>query len=74
MTYSYSSNFKAFIEGLVQQKNAVGYKYERAEYYLWTFDRFCMAKFPDETILSHDEFLISLRKKSFMRSSQHLTD
>lgn len=52
MTYSYSSNFKAFIEGLVQQKNAVGFKYESAEYYLWTFDRFCMAKFPDETILS----------------------
>jgi integrase/recombinase XerD len=52
MTYSYSSNFKAFIEGLVQQKNAVGFKYESAEYYLWSFDRFCMAKFPKETILS----------------------
>jgi len=126
MKYSYSSNFKAFIEGLVQQKNAVGFKYESAEYYLWTFDRFCMAKFPDETILSRhlvmqwaerkqtegvgtrkirlayirelakymiglgiDDayviperweekprggFLISSQKKSFKRSSQHLTD
>jgi len=52
MIYSYFSNFKAFIEGLVQQKNAVGFKYESAEYYLRAFDRFCMAKFPDETILS----------------------
>ena len=52
MTYSYSSNFKPFIEGLVQQKNAVGFKYKSAEYYLWIFDRFCKAKFPDETILS----------------------
>ena len=52
MTYSYSGNFKTFIEGLVQQKNAVGFKYESAEYYLWTFDRFCREQFPDETILS----------------------
>lgn len=52
MKYSYSSNFKSFIEGLVQQKNTVGFKYENAEYYLRTFDRFCMTKFPNETILS----------------------
>jgi integrase len=52
MKYNYSSNFKAFIEGLVQQKNTVGFKYENAEYYLRTFDRFCMTKFPNETILS----------------------
>ena len=52
MKYSYSSNFKPFIEGLVQQKNAVGINYESAEYYLSNFDRFCRDQFPDETILS----------------------
>jgi len=52
MTYSYSSNFKPFIEGLVKQKNAVGFTYERAEYYLSKFDHFCRDQFPDETILS----------------------
>ncbi len=47
MKYSYSSNFKPFIEGLVQQKNAVGFKYESAEYYLSNFDHFCRDQFPN---------------------------
>ena len=57
MKYSYSSNFKPFIEGLVQQKNAVGFKYESAEYYLWTFDHLCREQFPDETILSRHRLM-----------------
>ena len=71
MTYSYSSNFKAFIEGLVQQKNAVGINYESAEYYLLNFDRFCREQFPDETILSRHVVMQWAERKSTEASATH---
>ncbi len=53
MTYSYSSNFKPFIEGLVQQKKSIGIKYEgTAEYYLHKFDSFCIEHFCKEYSLT----------------------
>ena len=71
MTYSYSSNFKPFIEGLVQQKNAVGINYESAEYYLSNFDRFCRDQFPDETILSRHFVMQWAERKPTEASTTH---
>ncbi len=71
MKYSYSSNFKPFIEGLVQQKNAIGINYESAEYYLSNFDRFCRDQFPDETILSRHIVMQWAERKPTEASNTH---
>lgn len=50
----YSSAFAPFIEGLIVQKRAMGYKYMTEVGLLRRFDAFCLERFPDETSLTRD--------------------
>ena len=54
MKYAYSGNFKTYIEGLIEQKNSIGYPYDSSARILKTFDVFCMHEYPDETILTQE--------------------
>ena len=42
MSQNYRSVFALYLSGLVATKQATGYKYETAEYYLHHFDRYCL--------------------------------
>ena len=42
MKYSMGSNLACYITQLIQQKRAIGFKYESQEYELWRFDKFCI--------------------------------
>ncbi len=52
MKYSYYGNFKMFIEGLVKQKQSLGYPYESSGRILRMFDEYCLEHFPDEHTLT----------------------
>ena len=52
MKYAFSGNFKLYIEGLIEQKNSIGYPYDSSARILKTFDVFCIQNYPDEKILS----------------------
>ena len=54
MKYAYSGNFKPYIEGLIEQKNSIGYPYDSSARILRMFDVFCMTNYPDETILTQE--------------------
>jgi len=54
MKYVYSGNFKFYIEGLIEQKNSIGYPYDSSSRILKTFDIFCIHNYPDETILTQE--------------------
>jgi hypothetical protein len=54
MKYAYSSNFKTYIEGLMEQKNSIGFPYNSSARILKTFDNFCIHNYPDETILTQE--------------------
>jgi integrase/recombinase XerD len=47
-----SSHFKPYIEGLIEQKNAIGHPYQTSGRILKAFDAFCLAHYPDETRLT----------------------
>lgn len=49
-----SGNFKHYIEGLVEQKKAIGYSYDTPARILKTFSVFCMDHYPDETVLTQE--------------------
>jgi len=49
---SFSSHFKPYIEGLIEQKNAIGYPYQTSCQILKAFDVFCQANYPDEIRLT----------------------
>jgi len=48
MNYEFRSNFKPYIEGLISQKRAFGFKYISEEMMLATFDRFCITHYKAE--------------------------
>ena len=52
MSYKLSSNFKPYIEGLIEQKQAVGYPYDTSSRILKDFDRFCSKHHPTATVLT----------------------
>ena len=54
MSYSYYSNFKEFIEGLIKQKKSLGYPYKNSGGILCMFDKYCMKQFPEEKNLTSD--------------------
>lgn len=54
MKYAYSGNFKTYIEGLIEQKNSIGYPYDPSARILRMFDVFCMTNYPDETKLTQE--------------------
>lgn len=53
-SYSYSSFFKPFIEGIIEQKRAIGYPYDSSARILRVFDKFCVRDYPDATSLTRD--------------------
>lgn len=46
MTHPMKSGLAYYIIGTVEQKRALGYKYESQEYQLWRFDQFCIQNYP----------------------------
>ncbi|MDN5810995.1 MAG: tyrosine-type recombinase/integrase, partial [Tetragenococcus koreensis] len=50
----YYSNFKIYIEGMVEQKQSLGYPYVTSERILRSFDEYCMTYFPNEYTLTSD--------------------
>jgi len=49
-----SGNFKPYIEGLIEQKRAIGYPYNTSAQKLKAFSVFCMNNYPNETILTKE--------------------
>jgi len=54
MKYSYESDIRAHIIGLIRQKRADGYSYTTEEYHLKKLDEFYLAFFPGETSVTRD--------------------
>ncbi|MEN6320745.1 MAG: tyrosine-type recombinase/integrase [Syntrophaceae bacterium] len=54
MSYSYFGNFKAYIEGLIEQKQLLGYPYQTSSRILRDFDSYCIQRFPDESTITRD--------------------
>lgn len=52
MKLKLESHFAPYIEGLIVQKQALGYPYESSSRSLYSFDCFCKANYPDETVLT----------------------
>lgn len=50
----FSGNFKSSIEGLVRQKQIVGFPYVTSQYKLKAFDTFCQEHYPQETQLTRE--------------------
>lgn len=51
---NFKSHFKPYIEKLISQKIAFGYKYETAIQILLRFDLFCFEKYPEEAKLTKE--------------------
>jgi len=54
MNTSPSEHFKPYIEGLIEQKKAIGYPYDTSARILKTFAEFCAESYPDIEILSQE--------------------
>ncbi|TVY07202.1 tyrosine-type recombinase/integrase [Paenibacillus cremeus] len=63
MIYRFQSGFKSYIEGVIEQKRAVGYSYESQAYILWCFDRFCLEYCPQEKVLTKEVALHWAKRK-----------
>ena len=50
----YTSAFAPYIIGLIDQKRALGYKYDSEAALLRRFDAFCLERHPDETVLNRE--------------------
>jgi integrase len=59
----YSSAFAAYISGMIEQKRALGYKYESQTSMLKRFDQFCLERYPNETTLSREIMLAWAQKR-----------
>jgi integrase/recombinase XerD len=47
-------HFKPYIDGLIEQKRAIGYPYETSARILKAFDAFCMTYYHDEIMLTKE--------------------
>ena len=54
MSYSYRGHFKVYIEGLIEQKQLLGYPYHSSSRILQQFDSYCITLFPDELTITRD--------------------
>jgi len=54
MSYIYSSKLKSYIEGLIEQKNAVGCPYRTCARILKIFDIFCNRYYPNEALMTRE--------------------
>ena len=53
----YTSEFAPYITGLIEEKRALGYKYDSQPNILRRFDSFCSERYPNETVLSREIML-----------------
>ena len=67
MSYFYFGNFSQYIEGLIEQKQSLGYPYQSSGRILRQFDEYCMEHYPNEHTLIRD---IALGWAS-LRESEH---
>ena len=67
MSYFYFGNFSQYIEGLIEQKQSLGYPYQSSGRILRQFDEYCMEHYPNEHTLIRD---IALGLAS-LRESEH---
>lgn len=63
ITADFQSKLAPFMDGLVESKRALGYKYETQVYSLKQFDEFCMENFPNETTVTQEMLDIWALKK-----------
>ena len=49
-----SGHFNPYIEGLIEQKRAIGYPYKTSARILKAFDAFCRTDYPDEVVLTKE--------------------
>jgi integrase/recombinase XerD len=49
-----SGHFKSYIEGLIEQKRAIGHPYDEPARVLKAFSIFCMNNYPNETVLTRE--------------------
>jgi len=63
MSYQLFSHFQPYIEGLIEQKQAVGYPYDTSARILKGFDRFCSSHYPTSTSLTAEIALCWAAKK-----------
>lgn len=54
MSYSYNGNLKGYIEGLIEQKQLLGYPYHSSARILHQFDLYCRERFPDELTVTRE--------------------
>lgn len=54
MKYPYNGNFKVYMDGLVEQKQSIGYPYVSSGRILRMFDEYCIKHFPNEHTLTSD--------------------
>ena len=54
MSTSPSTHFKPYIEGLIEQKRAIGYPYDASARILKGFSNFCIENYPDKEILTQE--------------------
>jgi integrase len=54
MRYTYVSAFAPYIAGLIQQKQADGYKYASEEWHLKKLDEFCVSRFPALDVITRE--------------------
>ena len=54
MTYLYESRFSERIQDFIAQKHALGYSYNDSAKTMDNFDKFCLERFPFDTVLSKE--------------------
>jgi integrase/recombinase XerD len=54
MNYPYYGNFRIYLEGLVEQKQSLGYPYVSSGRILRMFDEYCIKHFPNKHTLTSD--------------------
>lgn len=65
MSEIFNSKLAPYMTGLVEQKRALGYKYNEQVKLLRRFDAFCLEQFPDESTITRDMLDIWGVKKSY---------
>lgn len=54
MKLKFESPFAPYIEGLIKQKQALGFTYQGSSRLLYSFDGFCKSNYPNETTLTKE--------------------
>lgn len=69
----YKGPFKDHLQGFIELKRAVGYKYDTVEDHLRRFDRFTIKKYPDATVLTKEIVKDWCCKRSYEAQANQLS-